>query len=79
MKLKLLPLPVAFAVLGLTFSQQAIARTTVPLRQGWKFHFGHAADITKDFKSGTEYFNYLTKAKGIHNEGPYIEKFDDQD
>lgn len=25
---------------------------------------------------GTEYFNYLTKANSIHNEGPYGEKFD---
>ena len=51
-------------------------RTTVRLSEGWKFHLGHAADITKDFKSGTEYFNYLTKAKSIHNEGPYTEKYD---
>ena len=52
-------------------------RTTIRLSEGWKFHQGHAADVTKDFMSGTEYFNYLTKAKGIHNEGPYIEKFND--
>lgn len=60
-------------------TSQLQARTTIRLDQGWRFHFGHASDVTKDFMSGTEYFNYLTKAKGIHNEGPYIEKFDDSD
>lgn len=45
----------------------------------WKFAFGHAADPAKDFGCGTEYFNYLTKAASIHNEGPYSEKFDDSD
>lgn len=66
-------------VLPLSDSQTASARTTTRLDQGWRFHMGHASDITKDFMSGTEYFNYLTKAKGIHNEGPYTEKFDDSD
>ena len=27
--------------------------------------------------TGTEYFNYLTKANSLHNEGPYSKKFDD--
>ena len=44
---------------------------------GWRFHFGHAGDPVKDFGCGTEYFNYLTKAASIHNEGPYSMKFDD--
>ena len=43
--------------------------------QGWMFAYGHASDPTKDFGCGTEYFNYLTKAASIHNEGPYSEKF----
>jgi len=43
---------------------------------GWKFAFGNASDLTKDFGCGTEYFNYLTKAASIHNEGPYSPKFD---
>ena len=42
----------------------------------WKFAFGDASDPAKDFGCGTEYFNYLTKAASIHNEGPYSEKFD---
>ena len=52
-------------------------RETVRLDKGWKFAFGHAADPKKDFGCGTEYFNYLTKANSIHNEGPYAQKFDD--
>jgi beta-galactosidase len=47
------------------------------LDKGWRFAFGHAADPAKDFGCGTEYFNYLTKASSIHNEGPYTAKFDD--
>ena len=35
-----------------------------------------AASPAKDFGCGTEYFNYLTKAASIHNEGPYAPKFD---
>ena len=31
----------------------------------------------EDFKNGTEYFNYLTKANSIHNEGAYSQKFND--
>lgn len=52
-------------------------RETLCLDEGWKFAFGNASDPQKDFGSGTEYFNYLTKANSIHNEGPYSNKFDD--
>lgn len=41
----------------------------------WKFAFGNASDPIKDFGNGTEYFNYLTKANSVHNEGPYSPKF----
>ena len=43
--------------------------------QGWMFAYGHASDPAKDFGCGTEYFNYLTKANSIHNEGPYTIRF----
>ena len=43
---------------------------------GWKFAFGNASSYEKDFGRGTEYFNYLTKAASIHNEGPYSPNFD---
>ena len=52
-------------------------RETVRLDKGWRFALGHAADPKKDFGCGTEYFNYLTKANSIHNEGPYATKFND--
>ena len=52
-------------------------REVTRLDEGWRFTLGNAADPTKDFGCGTEYFNYLTKANSIHNEGPYAAKFDD--
>jgi len=54
-------------------------REAIRLDEGWKFALGNAADPKKDFGCGTEYFNYLTKANSIHNEGPYVAKFDDKD
>lgn len=52
-------------------------RETVLFDHDWRFAFGNASDPAKDFGCGTEYFNYLTKAASIHNEGPYAPKFDD--
>lgn len=76
MKTKLLFLVLVFLqVLGL--QAQKSVRETIRLSEGWKFALGNAADPTKDFGCGTEYFNYLTKANSIHNEGPYVMKFDD--
>ena len=54
-------------------SGQSVTR----LEEGWKFAYGNAADPANDFGRGTEYFNYLTKAASIHNEGPYVPGFDD--
>lgn len=52
-------------------------RERILLDAGWQFAFGDAASPEKDFGCGTEYFNYLTKAASIHNEGPYSpDKFD---
>ena len=55
--------------------QTAAQRTIVNFDEGWRFHFGNASDPSKDFGCGTEYFNYLTKAASVHNEGPYCDKF----
>ncbi len=52
-------------------------REALRLDEGWHFALGHASDPKKNFGSGTEYFNYLTKANSIHNLGPYVMKFDD--
>ena len=51
--------------------------TVINLNADWRFSLGHAADPAKDFGCGTEYFNYLTKANSIHNEGPYVPTFND--
>lgn len=58
------------------FSCLSVAAQKINFDADWQFAFGHAADPQKDFGCGTEYFNYLTKAASIHNEGPYSEKFD---
>ena len=69
-------LVIAGCLLTITVNAKNV-RETVRLDKGWKFALGHAADPKKDFGCGTEYFNYLTKANSIHNEGPYVQKFDD--
>jgi beta-galactosidase len=51
-------------------------RERLLLDDDWQFAFGNASLPEKDFGCGTEYFNYLTKAASIHNEGPYSPKFD---
>lgn len=66
-RLHLLLLVLSMQVLGL--QAQECVRETIRLDKGWKFAFGHATDPQKDFGNGTEYFNYLTKANSIHNEG----------
>lgn len=70
----LLMTPLLMSVVGV---QGQSVRESILLDKGWKFAFGHAADPKKDFGCGTEYFNYLTKASSIHNEGPYAQKFVD--
>lgn len=68
---------VVVAWMGIATLNAQNARETTRLDEGWKFAFGNASDPAKDFGCGTEYFNYLTKANSIHNEGPYSAKFDD--
>ena len=65
------------ALLSVLSMKAQNAREVVRLDEGWKFAFGNASDPVKDYGCGTEYFNYLTKANSIHNEGPYSMKFDD--
>lgn len=76
MRLKTILLIALCSVLSTAVHAENV-RETIRLDKGWKFAFGHAADPAKDFGCGTEYFNYLTKASSIHNEGPYTAKFDD--
>jgi len=70
-------LAVLAIAIQVTMAQAQSVRETIRIDNGWKFSFGNAADPKKDFGCGTEYFNYLTKASSIHNEGPYVQKFDD--
>ncbi len=80
MKLRLLcSMVLVLCVVGVQATTVGVdgMRETIRLDKGWKFAMGHASDPQKDFGCGTEYFNYLTKANSIHNEGPYSQKFDD--
>lgn len=62
-------------LLALGCSLLTVAQQRTYLTDDWRFCFGHAADVQRDFGCGTEYFNYLTKCNSIHNEGPYSPKF----
>ena len=62
----------AFIAIAGTASAQ---RERINFDKGWMFAYGHASDPTQDYGCGTEYFNYLTKANSIHNEGPYTIRF----
>ena len=66
---------IIFIAAVLTASAQS-QRERINFDKDWKFAFGDASSPAKDFGCGTEYFNYLTKAASIHNEGPYSQKFD---
>ncbi len=63
------------AIVTLAASAQS-QRECILFDEDWQFAFGDASSPAKDFGCGTEYFNYLTKAASIHNEGPYTPKFD---
>ena len=62
--------------LGMTLSLSAQpVRERILMDDDWQFALGNASSPEKDFGCGTEYFNYLTKAASVHNEGPYSPKF----
>lgn len=69
---KLFILVIALAMSSLL---RAMAFERQSFDDNWMFAFGDASDPAKDFGCGIEYFNYLTKANSIHNEGPYSNKF----
>ncbi len=64
-----------FALMAIAASAQN-QRERINFDKDWQFAFGDASSAAKDFGCGTEYFNYFTKAASIHNEGPYVAKFD---
>lgn len=65
-----------FAIVALATTMTLAAGERVNIDNGWRFAFG-SPDPAKDFGAGTEYFNYLTKANSIHNQGPYAVSFAD--
>ena len=71
-----LRIAVIFAVVGALVHIPIHSAQRENFDAGWKFAFGNASDPSKDFGCGTEYFNFLTKAASIHNEGPYSPDFD---
>lgn len=73
----LFSLSAAIAAVLLLVAPARAQRSVECIDRGWRFAMGHAADPQLDFGCGTEYFNYLTKAASIHNEGPYAVQFDD--
>ena len=73
--MKRIILSVICAAITLAASAQS-QRECINFDDSWQFAFGDASSPAKDFGCGTEYFNYLTKAASIHNEGPYSPKFD---
>jgi beta-galactosidase len=79
MKRILLLISLYLAAWSFPASGQQSSRERLLLDDDWQFAFGNAASPEKDFGCGTEYFNYLTKAASIHNEGPYSSKFDASD
>ena len=70
---RLIALSYIFAALSMHAQN---TREQILLDENWQFALGDASSEEKDFGCGTEYFNYLTKAASIHNEGPYSPKFD---
>ncbi len=51
-------------------------RIVISLNTDWKFALGHSYDRDKDFKNGTSYFSYVTKAG--YGDGPAAKNFDDR-
>ena len=68
-------IPILLCLAAFVSSAQS-QRERINFDKGWQFAFGDASSPAKDFGCGTEYFNYFTKAASIHNEGPYVAKFD---
>ena len=73
MKNVLLSVICAFVAVAAAAQDQ---RERINFDGNWQFAFGDASSHERDFKCGTEYFTYFTKAASIHNEGPYSPKFD---
>lgn len=69
-KLKL----ITFLFLIGTITIYSSPRERLLMNFGWKFAFGHAADVSEDFNVGTSYFTYLAKAG--YGDGAAAKDFD---
>lgn len=72
MKRCLISMILSFIVIVVTASP----RERLLMNYNWKFAFGHAADVEKDFNIGTAYFTYLAKAG--YADGAAAPGFDDR-
>lgn len=55
---------------------KSMTREKVLMDFDWRFAFGHAYDVKKDFNTGTGYFSYITKAG--FGDGAAAKDFDDR-
>lgn len=71
----------ALCVVACAFSPAAVGETVSPRERlafdaDWRFAFGHATDVAKDFDHATGYFSHFAKAG--YGDGPAAPKFDDR-
>lgn len=57
-------------------AMQAQVRERLLINKAWKFAYGHANDVARDFNVGTRYFSYLAKAG--YGDGAAAADFDDR-
>lgn len=61
---------------GVESKPAAPVRERLLMDFGWRFAFGHLTDAMRDFRNGTRYFSYMTKAG--FGDGPAAKEFDDR-
>ncbi|ASB49868.1 beta-galactosidase GalA [Alkalitalea saponilacus] len=66
----------AVLILSLSAIAESSPRERLLMNYDWKFAFGHATNIEKDFNVGTSYFTYLAKAG--YGDGAAAADFDDR-
>lgn len=55
-----------------------IVRETTSFDAGWRFSYGNASDMGKDYMHGTEYFTYIAKVQAaLQSKSPIWTNFDD--
>jgi beta-galactosidase len=72
---RLLPLLASIALLAVTGRAADSPRERLLMDADWRFAFGHATDVAKDFEHATGQFSYLAKTGSVS--GAAAPKFDD--